>query len=226
MLDGHVFTAADGLRGFDVDSVVTAAAAAAFYERGYRFCVRYVRRTRAHADDLSAKEARNILQSGLGLMLVQHVAPEGWSPTGRVGATYGNVAAREAARIGVPPGVMVWCDLEGVAADTRAPDVIEFCNRWHANVAGAGYVPGLYVGFGAGLSADQLYRSLRFTHYWGAYNLNADQAPSVRGLQMRQRVRAAGDVVPGFDMAFQVDAVRTDSLGGRPTLLAPETWVT
>jgi hypothetical protein len=80
------------------------------------------------------------------------------------------------------------------------------------------------VGFGAGLNATQLYRSLRFTHYWGAYNLNQDQVPIMRGLQMKQAVARAMDRVPGFDFGFQVDTVRTDALGGRPTLLAPEGW--
>src|SRR5437879_11294103 len=65
---------------------------------------------------------------------------------------------------------------------TPAAQVIDYCNRWHAAVAGAGYVPGLYVGFHCGLDATQLYRALRFSHYWCAYNLNADEMPIVRGL--------------------------------------------
>src|SRR3989441_2765767 len=91
---------------------------------------------------------------------------------------------------------------------------------WHAAVAGAGYVPGLYVGFHCGLDATQLYRALRFSHYWGAYNLNADEMPIVRGLQMKQSLCKPPDAVPGHTFEFQVDTVRADALGGHPTLVA------
>ena len=224
-LDGHVLASTDGLKGFDVNRPVAADAAAAFFARGYRFAIRYVRRKEQHSYDLSAKEARAILASGLALMLVQHVANAGWTPSARLGATYGNTAAREAARVGLPPGVTVWCDLEGVAPGGPASVVIDFCNRWHSKVAAAGFVPGLYVGYGARLNADQLYRALRFTHYWRAYNLNADQTPSTRGFQMMQRVSRDDDFVPGFEMQFQVDEIRADALGGLPTLLVPESWL-
>ena len=162
---------------------------AAFFKHGYRFCVRYVRRANRHAYDLTHGEAAGLLDAGIGLMIVQHVAPEGWTPTVKDGASYGSTAAAESTNVGVPPGVMVWCDLEGVAPTAPAQQVIDFCNAWHSAVAAAGFVPGLYVGFGAGLSPTQLYRDLRFTHYWSAYNLNADQYPAIRGVQMRQAER-------------------------------------
>jgi hypothetical protein len=91
-------------------------------------------------------------------------------------------------------------------------------------VSGAGYVPGLYVGYHSGLTATQLYAKLRFTHYWGAYNLNSDEAPIVRGLQMKQSQRRAQDAAPNFKVDFQVDRVVADNLGGRPTLLASQGW--
>src|SRR2546426_4874236 len=95
---------------------------------------------------------------------------------------------------------------------------------WHAAVAGAGYVPGVYVGFHCGLDATQLYRALRFSHYWGAYNLNADEMPIVRGLQMKQSLCKPPDAVPGHTFEFQVDTVRADALGGHPTLVARDGW--
>ena len=119
---------------------------------------------------------------------------------------------------------MVWCDLEGVTVGTPAAQVIDYCNQWHAAVAGAGYVPGLYVGFHCGLDATQLYRALRFSHYWGAYNLNADEMPIVRGLQMKQSLCKPPDAVPGHTFEFQVDTVRADALGGHPTLVARDGW--
>jgi hypothetical protein len=224
-IKGHVFAATEGLKGLDANRPITASEAGALVEHGYEFAVRYVRRKDKHSYDLSAKEARAILASGLGLMVVQHVAPEGWKPTANLGSTYGNSAAAEAERIGVPPGITVWCDLEGVSSDAPAKAVTDFCNRWHSKVAAAGFVPGLYVGYGAGLDADQLYWSLRYTHYWGAYNVAAPDGPTKRGFQMKQRVAMAADRVAGFDAEFQVDDVHADALGGLPAMLVPETWL-
>ena len=224
-LPGHVFTAPDGVRGFDTAERVSTGAAAAFRRRGYRFAVRYVRRDKPHASALSASEARSLLGVGIGLMLVQYVESDtSWSPSGAKGSTNGGVAAAEAQRLGVPWGVTVWCDLEGVAPGTPAQRVIDYCNRWHVAVTSAGYVAGLYVGYRAGLTRTQLYRALRFTHYWGAYNLNVDQYPATRGLQMKQLQRMAKDSVPGTSIDFQVDRVSADKLGGHPTLLALEGW--
>jgi hypothetical protein len=224
-LPGHVFTAPDGLRGFDTAETVTQSAAAAFHRKGYRFAVRYVRRDKPHASALSAKEAKYLLNTGLGLMAVQYVESDSsWKPTAAKGSRNGEIAAAEADKLDFLWGVTIWCDLEGVAVGTPAQSVIDYCNRWHAEVSGAGYVPGLYVGYRAGLTPKQLYRSLRFTHYWGAYNLNADEYPAVRGLQMKQSQRNPEESPAGFGLDFQTDRVSADALGGRPTLLALEGW--
>ncbi|MEO8909434.1 MAG: glycoside hydrolase domain-containing protein [Gemmatimonadaceae bacterium] len=224
-LPGHAFTAPDGVRGFDTAETVTPKTAAAMRAHGYRFAVRYVRRDKPHASALSTTEAKALLNVGIGLMLVQYVESESsWNPTAAKGTTNGRVAAAEAAGLGVPWGVTLWCDLEGVAPRTAAGKVIDYCNSWHLAVASAGYVPGLYVGYHAGLTATQLYRSLRFSHYWSAYNLNADQFPAVRGVQMRQARQGPNESVPGIGIDFQVDTVKADVLGGRPTLLALDGW--
>jgi hypothetical protein len=226
MLHGHVFTAASGLRGFDTDEKITTDTASAFFEHGYRFAVRYVRRAKPHAHDLDAAEGELLLEAGLGLMAVQHVESEkSWTPTAEKGEANGATAADEADKIGIPSGITLWCDLEGVAVGTPAQQVIDYCNRWHSEVARRGFVPGLYVGWHAGLNATQLYRSLRFTHYWAAYNLNSDEAPSVRGVQMKQSSSKPADRPPGVELDFQTDKVRTDALGGRPALVAPEGWL-
>lgn len=224
-LQGHIFTAPDNIRGFDANQRISSSAAAAFHQHGYRFCLRYVRRAQVNNHDLSTNEAQAILGAGLALMPVQHVESEkSWVPTPEKGTAFGRTGAKDCARIGIPPGVSVWCDLEGVALGTPAQDVIDYCNNWHAEVAAEGYVPGLYVGFRAGLNATQLFKALRFAHYWGAFNLNSDEVPIVRKLQMKQAVRKPADRVPGFGIAFQTDTIRTDALGGRPFVLAPEGW--
>jgi glycoside hydrolase-like protein len=224
-LPGHVFTAPDGVRGFDTAEKVSPTAAASFRRRGYRFCVRYVRRDKPHPSALSVAEAKSLLGVGIGIMLVQYVESDSsWNPTAVKGTTNGGVAAAEAQKLGVPWGVTVWCDLEGVAPGTPAQRVIDYCNRWHIAVTRAGYVAGLYVGYRAGLTPTQLYRALRFTHYWGAYNLNTDKYPAIRGLQMKQLRAPRDSWVAGLGIDFQVDKVSVDKLGGRPTLLALEGW--
>jgi hypothetical protein len=224
-LPGHVFTAPDGVRGIDTTERITPGTAAALYIHGYRYCVRYVRRDKPHASALNPAEARSLLDAGLGLMLVQYVESESaWIPSSRKGTTNGSVASAEAEKLGVPWGVTIWCDLEGVKVGTPRQQVIDYCNRWHAAVSGAGYVPGLYVGYHPGLTATQLYLRLRFSHYWAAYNLNADQFPAVRGVQMKQSLRRPAEALTGVQLDFQTDRISGDRLGGRPTLLAAEGW--
>ena len=224
-LTGHVFSAPDGVRGFDTTETVTPSTADGFRRAGYRFCVRYVRRDKPHASALKASEARSLLSVGIGLMIVQYVESEtAWNPTAAKGTKNGGVAASECELLGVPWGVTVWCDLEGVAPGTPSQRVIDYCNVWHSAVSSAGYVPGLYVGYRVGLTPTQLYRALKFTHYWGAYNLNTDQYPATRGIQMQQSKARASDRPSGTTIDFQTDRVSADALGGRPTVLALECW--
>jgi hypothetical protein len=213
-LPGIVQAAPPGLKGFDANTTITASIADAFVQKGYRFCVRYVGRTQMASYDLTSTEAKTILNAGLALMVVQHVLNPGWSPTADLGQTYGANAAKFTKQIGVPPGVNVWCDLESVSGDASAADVAAYCNAWYDEVAAAGYVPGLYVGYGAGLSASQVYSMLKFSHYWGAYNLNADEVPAVRGLQLKQEVGTGGTIGGLTTETYDDDVTMTDQLGG------------
>jgi hypothetical protein len=216
----RIIKARPGVIGFDINERLDKAKADAFFAHGYTFAVRYVRRNDRHDYDLSESEVSTILQSGLGLMVVQHVKSEPWRPGLNLGALYGQNAARECKAIGLPPGTMVWCDLEGVALDTKPVSVIEHCNAWFDAVASDGYLPGLYVGFNPGLNASQLYKDLRFSHFWAAYNLNRDQFPLTRGVQMVQRAATAEDRIEGIQQdGFDVDIVVEDHLKGLPQLL-------
>src|SRR3979411_2507279 len=185
-LPGHVFSAPDGVRGVDTTERINSTIAAALWDHGYRFCVRYVRRDQPHASALNPAEANTLLRSGLGLMLVQYVESDSaWRPSAAKGDANGSVAASEAAKLGMPSGVTIWCDLEGVTVGTPRQVVIDYCNRWYKAVKGAGYVPGLYVGYHAGLTATQLYKQLQFAHYWGAFTSTVIQYPAVPGLRLK-----------------------------------------
>lgn len=212
-LPGKVIEATPGMRGFDANQHISVLAASQFRMKGYRFAVRYVPRVKAVASDLTMSEASGILGAGLGLMIVQHVHSEGWVPSKQLGIAYGTVAARSAVDVGYKLGGMLWLDLEGEALGNYAEATVAFCNFWLDQVGRAGFTPGVYVGWHAGLTADQLYSRLRFSHYWGAYNLDVDKRPAVRGLQMKQ---ATEQVLDG--VRFDPDTVRRDALGGLPLM--------
>lgn len=220
VLAGSVSAAAPGAKGFDANVTITPDVARAFAQAGYQFCIRYVGRTQMATHDLTAAEASDILDAGLALMVVQHVLEPGWEPTGDLGDQYGTNAGRFSKQVGLPAGVNVWCDLEGVSGDAPAQNVIDYCNQWYAQVQEAGYVPGLYVGYGAGLSAQQLYQKLRFQHYWRAYNLNDDQVPAGRGVQLTQKT-GKGTVGGLTTEVYDDDFTQTDALGGNAVWLVP-----
>jgi len=132
---------------------------------------------------LSAAEANAILDAGLALMPVQHVRTAGWKPSAVLGETDGTFAAQNSGLVGFPPGVNVWCDLEGVRRGTSPADVIAYCNAWYGAVKKAGYLPGLYVGANPILNEQQLV-NLKFQNYWKSQS----NVPNVgsRGYQLLQ----------------------------------------
>src|SRR5256886_14931761 len=96
VLDGHVFTVPDGVRGFDANLIIPPNAAAAFIQRGYRFCVRYVRRQTVHDFDLTADEADGLIGAGLGLMVGQPAeSGTAWAPSAPTGAAKGDLGAAQ-----------------------------------------------------------------------------------------------------------------------------------
>ena len=209
-LPGQVQPAPSSTLGFDADTVISSSVAQQFFQQGYRFCLRYLSLgSPEDSGDLSPEEAGNILQSGLALMAVQHVRDPGWRPTSSLGTQDGTNAVNNALAVGFPPGVNVWCDLEGVNSSSSAQEVIDYCNSWYDAVAEPGYVPGLYVGANAGLTGDQLYWDLLFQHYWQS----CSQVPAlpVRGYQMVQTLVQQSVNGIGIDQ----DTTQTDNQGGQ-----------
>ena len=79
-LPGSAFAAPPGVHGFDVNSVLNRRTCETAKARGFAFCIRYVSRQDAQPkEDLSETEASIILDAGLALMPVQHVAPENFT---------------------------------------------------------------------------------------------------------------------------------------------------
>lgn len=214
-LNGKVIPAPPGLKGFDTNTIVTAEVAQQFKAQGYSFCARYLSRgTSQGSNDLSSAEAATILTAGLALIAVQHVAAAGWVPSASLGTTNGTNAANNAISVGLPIGMNIWCDLEGVDTGTASSVVIDYCQAWYKAVAAAGYVPGLYVGANCVLTGQKLYSNLSYQHYWKSMS----NVPMVatRGYQL---VQGAETTVNGI--GIDSDTTQNDNLGGTVIWLAP-----
>lgn len=217
-IDGLIEQAPPGVQGFDANTPLTTPVAAAFVQSGFRFCVRYLSRsTPGGKGDLTRTEAQAILAGGLALMAVQHVLNPGWTPSLELGTRYGDAAVANAQAAGLPGGINIWLDLEGVKADVSAGEVIAYCNEWFGIVARAGYRPGLYVGAEAILTGDELYWRLKTKHYWRSGSKVPDLA--MRGYQLIQRITAAPDEVNGIEI--DRDVTVTDAFGDTVWWLAP-----
>ena len=194
--------------------MLTSDSAGAFASKGFRFAIRYLTRDGPEQEsDLTSQEALVILQAGLALMAVQHVAPADWVPSAELGLKQGHWAAVNAASAGLPPGVSIWLDLEGVADDTPATAIIAYCDCWYEVVCAAGYLPGLYVGTDPGLEAGQL-SATRFDYFWES---GSDVPVPERGYCMVQRI--GGRAVDG--VSYDGDLVLSDAEGGTPFCLTP-----
>jgi len=195
VINGSVGPLPDGATGIDQPFPVTAASAAQYIKQGYTFVIRYVGRGDGskHFVDLTEAEGQTIIDAGLALCVVQHPLAEGWSPTAARGQKFGAAAGSLAAAAGLPPGVSVWVDLEGVAPTAQPQDVIDYCSNWHDEVSAAGFVSGIYIGANPGLTADQLYWDLPMKSYWRGGSSAASGVPADiphRGYQLMQRIRS------------------------------------
>jgi hypothetical protein len=219
-MNRHAAVVPTGTLGFDCNTPIADEEARAMVRAGYRYAVRYVPRVTQTPPDITRAELDRLLHAGLGVMLVQHVEPGLWLPDAEKGTAYGKQAAASAIAARYVRGATLWLDLESVAIKkVDVETIVQYCNNWHSAVAAQGYEPGIYVGWQPGLDASQLYRRLRFTRYWGAYNV--DNVPAVRGFCMRQHEAKAPTGV-----RFQIDSnvVNVDRLGGRPTACVPDEW--
>jgi hypothetical protein len=211
-ITGRIVRATPGARGFDTTVVLDTALARRFKQEGYSFCIRYLSLFSTDDEvadgDLTRPEAEAILDAGLALMVVQHVRSPGWVPSATLGLQTGNHAANNAIFVGLPAGMNVWLDLEGVNSSSPATDVIDYCNSWFNQVQFVGYVPGIYVGASAQLTSDQLYYSLKFQHYWQSGSIVPDV--TVRGYQMVQT--ALDQTLNGI--SIDINQTQNDRLGG------------
>lgn len=201
-----------GMKGADIDRPVSGAQAKAFLDARNSFIIRYIpRKPELSHGDLTSAEIAAILGAGMGIGVVQHVSSDGWNPNAALGSNYGSCAASYAKQIGLPPGMQLWLDLEGVADRTPAKNTIDYATEWYTEVLNAGFVPGLYCGFANGLAPQQLY-NLPYKSYWRSYNYY-DGVPT-RGYCMVQHTQKTLDGI-----TYDPDTVQADNKGGLPLFL-------
>jgi hypothetical protein len=203
-----------GALGVDTVARITPTMARAIRADGREFVVRYVPFAGGGVCrwDVTTTELQLVLRSGLRLLLVQRVRTAGaWHPSPDLGRRDGQQAAQHAIAVGYPLGATIYCDLEGVAEDAAANDTLAHVNAWSDAVQVRGFQPGLYVGAGCGLTAQQLFRGLKLRTYWDSCSRNPEPLP--RGWSMLQthgNVRRYGILV-------DLDTIQADHLGGLPT---------
>lgn len=166
-LPGSLQEAEPNMLGFDTSSIVSSSIAQQMLDSGYEYAIRYVSLNPTDEDNLTISEAIGILESGLGLMIVQRVLNPGWTPTPSLGTEYGINAANNVANLGFPEGITVFLDLEGIDLSTPSSDIIAYCTNWYNEVENKGFSPGIYVAYDSGLDSSQL-SNLPFKYYWKA----------------------------------------------------------
>lgn len=205
-----------GFKGMDCNFPLTPGLACLAKSKGYQFVMRYIGRKQFTPGDLTSAEVGVIHDAGLLLGLVQHFEGDGWLPTDDKGRLYGAYMGAAAAALGAPTGLTTFVDVEGVSAAADAEQVIRYVNYWSDRVWAAGLQPGAYWGWNNRLTPAQMYQRTKAVRHWGAYNLNADQYPAVRGLCMKQRVALMADAIAGAPGGIDTDTAFTDKLGGMP----------
>jgi hypothetical protein len=136
-----------GARGTDSVTLLGPTSAAALKGLGFDFAIQYL-------GTVNAGVVQAILDAGLAFMPVTYAD-----------RFNGQQAAEQCAALGLPAGVTVWLDLEGIGPGLTPEAVIAQVNAWAKAISDGGYMPGLYVGAGDKLTSQELY-ALSVVRYW------------------------------------------------------------
>src|SRR6202789_3267989 len=142
----------------------------------------------------------------------RHVMQRGGAPRRQRGQAHGAAEERNAKAAGYLPAANLWQDLEGVSSTSKPQDVIDYCNEWGNAVIAAGFLHGLYVGYDAILSAQELYALPTVRSYWSDFG---NRSVAIRGFAMKQLTNDT--VIPDLPFPIDLDLVHADMLGARPT---------
>ena len=178
--------------GWDSSHYVSPRFAQWMKSKGFGYVIRYLRRRDKVDDDprekwpvyLSRSELAGLLDAGLMVGLTQVFW--GWDMlTAEHGYRAGAAMASNAAGIGAPKDLTLWCDGEWSGKRAEEADEVGYLDGWSQAVRDAGFTSiGLYVGSNTGLTGRELYKRPRFTRYWKS--LSRVPAPHPRGFCMWQ----------------------------------------
>lgn len=213
----------------DSDEVFTDAALEAIWARGARVIITY-------AEILTAALLARYTGGAhpFGVSVITYSRANGWTPSADTGAADAKRALDVVHSLGVPPGLVLWDDIEGPAQGIQPSALIDHVDSHGAIVAAAADIAGVYIGWGAGLTSEE-WQSRPNTHrYWKAGGITRDRAmkavePSrgwtcIQGLPFNQKP-GGGAVV---DLDFLVQDQRGDGVtciyaeGRAPGQLASE----
>jgi hypothetical protein len=200
----QVLKSPPGAKGVDTVAKISAATAAKLRAAGYSFVVRYL-------GALDAREASVIIGQGLALLAVGYSRRPGWIPSAPEGKADGMLKIEQAEAAGLLPGMTLFCDLEGPGGPNVHDACIDYVNEWARPIQEAGFVAGLYVGFGVPLTSDELYHELAVTAYW--HSCSVVPAVAHRGYQMVQLAPPNRTVC---QTKVDIDFIQADAKGDTP----------
>lgn len=190
--------------GCDTTQVMDSVRCQGLRAHGISWIYRYL-------GSLTQAERDVILASGLGLGVVTYSDAPGWVPTASKGSADSAIDRIHLTNAGIPSGVTVQIDLEGVASSAPATDVEAFLNARSQPLVGSA---GLYVGAGGGLTAEQLY-GLPYIHtYWRSLSRDIAEPSCGWGL-----IQAFPDDIVVGGTQIDVDYSVKDYQGRQPLLL-------
>lgn len=131
--------------------------------------------------------------------------------------------------LGLPKGTTVWLDLEGLDAWEMGKSqgglakLTGWIETWAAEIVGAGFMAGLYVGAPQPFNSKQLFALRNITRYWlgigRCVDVNGDDAYPRCGWCMRQDWHNQGTGMMWKDTGVFVDtnAIQADHFGRLPS---------
>jgi hypothetical protein len=184
--------------------------------------------------NLTPEELAGLLDAGLCVSPVQYYSTgyadqrKGRALSASHGAQLGAIAAANVRALGMPPGVLIWYDLEDVPRATPETILTDLIG-WGKALVSVGYESGVYYGAGLGsaktgyLTGEDLWGLRYYRSYWRAASA-VPQIPHrgacvIQGLQ--QTIRIAGRSLKvdfnmiALDHLWQQDRRRGDPSPGR-----------
>ena len=153
----NIATARIGDRFTDSVTLITPALAAALKAEGFDGVSQYL------GGGVTAQSVQAITNAGLGFL-----------PVTFADRFDGEQTVAECHALGLPDGVTVFLDVEGIGPSITAAQLMMKIADWAHPVADANYIPSMYVGWKALLTSAELY-ALPVYRYWKAFSRILDR---------------------------------------------------